>query len=508
VAGLGVVIFAICLTQTPETAAVGALALAAAFLVALAQTSRDILSWPNAIACLVLIIWLIPIKLYRLPVSLPFNLEVYRIAVLLLVVAFLIGIFLGLLPFSTAGHGWALLALAGVAITSQMINWAELSPPGEPAAALKAVSYFISFVVIFLLITAAISKLDDARRLISVLVVGGTVVAAAALYESWTGTNVFDSLDTWVPGLVKQVRELEDLRGGRLRVRSSAQHPIALGVALTMVVPLAVVLSQYALTTARKVLWLVAAGICMLGAFVTVSRTVIAMTIVMVIVGLMLRPERVRKFWPVLLVMPGFMQAIAPGTLGALYRSVFPDEGFGSDLEGREGLGGSGRLSDLGPGLDIWSDAPLVGHGLGYVATATEQIAGAAQGITGFQIIFDNQYMSTLISLGALGVVATIWVVWGAAYKLVSSGREHRTGPEADLVSACAIACAGFATAMLFFDAFAFVQATLVFFIIAAIGLRLRQLGLDPAPVIPLGERRQAFLRRKGLTIWDWTMRR
>ena len=98
--------------------------------------------------------------------------------------------------------------------------------------------------------------------------------------------------------------------------------------------------------------------------------------------------------------------------------------------------------------------------------------------------------------------------MWGAAYKLVSSGREHRTGPEADLVSACAIACAGFATAMLFFDAFAFVQATLVFFIIAAIGLRLRQLGLDPAPVIPLGERRQAFLRRKGLTIWDWTMRR
>ncbi len=61
---------------------------------------------------------------------------------------------------------------------------------------------------------------------------------------------------------------------------------------------------------------------------------------------------------------------------------------------------------------------------------------------------------------------------------------------------------------MMFFDAFQFVQATLVFFIIAAVGLRLRELGLDPAPVIPLGERREAVRRRRGLTVWDWTMRR
>jgi hypothetical protein len=50
---------------------------------------------------------------------------------------------------------------------------------------------------------------------------------------------------------------------------------------------------------------------------------------------------------------------------------------------------------------------------------------------------------------------------------------------------------------MLFFDAFAFVQATLVFFIIAAVGLRLRQLGLEPAPVIPLGDRRRGGVDRR-----------
>ena len=80
--------------------------------------------------------------------------------------------------------------------------------------------------------------------------------------------------------------------------------------------------------------------------------------------------------------------------------------------------------------------------------------------------------MATLVSLGALGLIAAIWVVWGAAFKLIRAARKHREGPEADLVAACALSCAGFGASMLFFDAFAFVQATLVFFIIAAVGLR------------------------------------
>jgi hypothetical protein len=105
--------------------------------------------------------------------------------------------------------------------------------------------------------------------------------------------------------------------------------------------------------------------------------------------------------------------------------------------------------------------------------------------------------MATLVSLGALGLIAAIWVVWGAAFKLTAAARRHREGPEADLVAACALSCAGFAAAMLFFDAFAFVQATIVFFIIAAVGLRLRQLGLEPAPVIPIDDRRGGIERRQ-----------
>jgi hypothetical protein len=498
VAALGAAVFAVALAHSPASALAGAFAFAGAVILALRETHKPILTWPNAIVCLLLIIWLIPIRLYRLPAGLPFNLEPYRIAVLLLIFGLILGVMLGHLPLTAAGHGWPLLALGSVAFASQAMNWSSLDIPGQPPVALKTLSYFVSFVAIFMLIAAAIQRYADARQIISGLVVGGAIVAVAALIESRTRSNLFENLDDWIPGLVKNPREVLELRGGRLRVRGSAQHPIALGVALTMVVPLAIVLANYAATTARRVLWLLCGAFCTMGALVTVSRTVVAMAVVMTIVGFLLRPEQILKFWPALFVLPAIAHAAAPGTLGALYKSIFPEEGLAADLNGRAGLGGSGRLADLGPGIDLWRESPLVGHGLGFVATTATPVAqGATQGATGFQIIFDNQYMATLVSLGALGLIAAVWVVWGAAFKLIGAARKHREGPEADLVAACALSCAGFGASMLFFDAFAFVQATLVFFIIAAVGLRLRQLGLDPAPVIPLGDRRGGSERRQ-----------
>jgi hypothetical protein len=498
VAALGAAIFAISLAHDPATAVAGAVAFAGAVVLALRETSKPIFTWPNAVVCLVLVIWLIPIRLYRLPAGLPFNLEPYRVAVLLLIFGLILGVMAGHLPLTAAGHGWPLLALAGVAFASQAVNWGSLDLPGQPPVAFKSLSFFVSFVAIFMLIAAAIQRYADARQIVSGLVVGGAIVAVAAMIESRTRSNLFENLDDWIPGLVKNPREVLELRGGRLRVRGSAQHPIALGVALTMIVPLAIVLAQYAATQARKLLWLTAAALCAMGALVTVSRTVVAMAVVMTIVGLLLRPEQVLKYWPVLLVLPAVAHAAAPGTLGALYKSIFPEEGLAADLQGRAGLGGSGRLADLAPGFDLWRESPLVGHGLGFVATTATPVAeGATQGATGFQIIFDNQYMASLVALGALGIAAVIWVVWGAAFKLIVAARRHREGPEADLVAACALSCAGFGASMLFFDAFAFVQAALVFFIIAAVGLRLRQLGLEPAPVIRLGARRSAGDRRQ-----------
>ncbi len=342
-----------------------------------------------------------------------------------------------------------------------------------------------------MLVVAGIKRFADAKLILGAVVVGGVIVSLAAIVESRTRSNLFSNLDDWIPLFVKETRDVEALRGGRLRVRASAQHPIALGVAVTMVIPIALVLARQAVTRAQSIWFVAAAGICAMGALVTVSRTVVAMAIAMVALGLLLRPQQVVRLWPVLLVLPPLAHAAAPGTLGGLYKSIFPREGLAADLQGRPGLGGSGRLADIGPGLDLWHESPLVGHGLGFTATTPTTLRrGGGLGGDWLRHHLRQPVHGDARDAGRSSVLRLS--SGSSGVRRSSSPRRHAgiaRDAEADIVAACAISCAGFAASMFFFDAFAFVQATLIFFIIAAVGLRVRELGLDKAPVIPLDHR-------------------
>ena len=88
-------------------------------------------------------------------------------------------------------------------------------------------------------------------------------------------------------------------------------------------------------------------------------------------------------------------------------------------------------------------------------------------------IIFDNQYMFSLVTVGLVGLAAVIWFVWGAVVKLTRAARQ-RLDETGDLIAACAVSSVGFAVGMVTYDAFSFVQVTLLFFVIAALGLTAR----------------------------------
>jgi hypothetical protein len=129
----------------------------------------------------------------------------------------------------------------------------------------------------------------------------------------------------------------------------------------------------------------------------------------------------------------------------------------------------------------VWSESPLVGNGIGNKLTTGE--AGAAQtaeGAEGAVIFFDNEWLGTLVALGALGIFGTAWFIWGS---LVTLGRFARRvpGPRSELAAVCAASIGAFGVSMFVFDAFAFVQCTIVFFAIAALGLQARRLGPRPA---------------------------
>lgn len=465
----------------PNELIAGAAVFIVSAILAMRELSTPTVTWPNAVATFALVVWLVPARGYRLPVSLPFNLEPYRIVLGALVVALLVAVARKRASLEFLGFGAPLAIFAGTAMLSAILNYDDIGlEPGDPGA-LKSLSYYLGFLAVFVLVASTIKTHAGIDTVVRALVLGATVVAISAIYESRSGYNAFDHLADWIPALVRETRTGFEARGGNLRVYASAQHPIALSAALFMVFPLALYLVGRAQTVMRARLWGIAAAICAIGAVATISRTTVVMALAIVLVALWVRGRQVLRFWPLLVLLPIVIHFAVPGALGGIYKALSPQEGLTTDLQTRSGEQGSGRLADVGPGLRAWSESPVYGNGVGVQVTTGE--AGTAQtaaGARGAVIIFDNEWLNTLVSLGILGVVSMAWFVLGS---LVTVGRFARRapGPRSDLAAACAASIAAFAVSMLVFDAFAFVQATIIFFTIAALGLQARRLGPRPA---------------------------
>jgi len=472
--GVGATALVASLPFGTRPAVAGAVAFLAAAGLALWDTRVPVVTWAGAISFLVGLVWLIPIRLYRLPVDVGFHVELYRLVTVVLLGALVVWVLTGHGALSAAGSGRPLVALAAAAVLTQTVNFSSLN---ETAAgvALKSLSYFLSFILVYVLVASTMTSLDRIETVVRALVIGGAVVAAFAVYEARADTNVFDELNRWIPFLDRQEREILELRGGRLRVHASAQHPIALGVALSLVVPLAAYLASRARSTSRRLLWVALGAVCVLGTAVTISRTTLVVFGVMIVVALLLRARSIVRFWPALLVLPLFIHVAAPGVMGGLYRSLFPRGGLETQLSGRAGLQGSGRLADVGPGLRIWEQSPLVGQGLGAVMVEPTAPSEKSLGQADVAIIFDNEYMTTLTSMGVIGLAVVLWFLGGTLIRLGRAARKL-PAPTGDLAAACCVAAAGFVTSMVFFDAFSFVQATLIFFFVTACGLRAAQL--------------------------------
>lgn len=430
------------------------------------QARSALLTWPNALAAFVLLIWLVPSRVYRLPSALPFNLELYRVAIALLVLAFVFSLLIGRSRLSAGGVGVPLALFAAVALASQFSNSAALDPRGGESNALNAFLYLLGFVLVLVLVCSTIQDRAGIERVVKAFVLGGLVVACAAIVSSRTQYNVFDHLGDWVPFLEHDARYEVDTRGGVPRVRSSAQHPIALASALMLTVPLAGYLFSRATSRARQAFWGGAALLIVIGAVVPIARTAVVMAIVMVVLAVALRGRRVWRFWPVLVIGLAVLHLARPGVMGALYNSFFPETGLVSQVSGRAGLPGSGRLSDIQPGLDLWKESPAFGIGRGNPLVGGRSPDEPEQGI-----IFDNQYLNLLVTLGALGLLALVWFLIATVVKLFRGARQ-RIGAVGDLVLACALGVGAFVAAMYFFDAFSFVQVTMLFFALAGLGLR------------------------------------
>jgi hypothetical protein len=419
-------------------------------------------TWRWPVALIVLIILFIPIRRYTLPSGLPVNLEVYRLVVGVVVALWFASLLVDpRIRLRRSGVDAPLLLFVAAILISLVANVHRVD--AVHGDTLKAVSFFASFVLVFYLVVSVIQRRGEIDGLIKFLAGGGAVLAVPALVESASGFNLFAHLNTVLPFLHDQSAgnplAAELFRGHGRRAVASAQHPIALGAAFCVLLPLAV----YQAVGCGRRRWWAAAGLLALGILASGSRTPVIMLGAQVVVYVALRAREARRLWPAL--VPALLAAYiaTPGTIGALKDSFFPHGGLVAQQ--KYASVGSGRLATLGPVLrHEFKPHPLVGEGFGTRIVTPDPLVPVPNAP-----ILDDEWLGVLVETGILGALALAWFFLRSVRWLGREAKRDRS-PRGWLLAGITASITAYAVGMFLYDAFSFIQVTFLFMIVLALG--------------------------------------
>lgn len=431
-----------------------------------------LLTWPNLVVVTAVVILVIPIRREAIAGSLPFALEPYRV-----VVALVLALWVAALAIDARVRLRAtfidgpLLAVLGVAAASVFVNQGRIRELGVEAVVTKSLAFLVGFLLVFWLVVSVIRRFADVDTVVRALVATGAAIAFFALVEARTSFSVFDELVELIPGTDRAVpldpSIADPVRGGRLRLFGSAQHPIEFSAIMAMLVPLGLYLVH---TTQRRRWWL-ALGLVLLGALATVSRTGIVMLVVIVGVFLWLRPHQTIRWWP--LAIPGVVvvHVAAPGALRELVAAFFPAGGL--IAEQQAGAAGSGRLASLGPALEEVASRPLLGGGYG------SRIVSGPQANS---FIVDDMWLGLAMEVGLVGLAAWVWL-FARFLRWTGPVAKHDQSQRGWLLVALVASVAAYCVGMLTFDTLSFIQVTFLFVIMLALAASVFAAG--PVPSLP-----------------------
>lgn len=448
-------------------AALGApsmLLVAAAGLLALSTlTFVPTIPWRVLLGALALVIVFVPMKRYSFSAELPFQLEPYRILVALLLGGWAASLLVDRrFRLRRTGIEAPIAVIAVATFGSVLANTAQAEE--LQSQVFKSLSYLASFFLVFFLVATVTRRAVDVDTILKTLVGGMAVVGVLAVIESRTGMSPFGHLDKLLP--VLEDNEKID-RAGVHRARGSAEHPIALGAALVLIVPI----GFYLASTAKKnrLWWWIALAAASMGVLATLSRTGVAMALVVGVVYLILRRRETARFWPLLLPFLAAVHFAMPGTLGTIKASFFPEGGLIAEQENESySCASSSRIADIGPTLDQVERKPFLGIGYGTRIT---------NGLNPNACILDDQWLATLLETGIVGAVGWLWFFARFIRRL--GGVAARRSREGDLCVALIAAVSAYVIGMFTYDALSFVQVTFIVFFLMGIGasvlLRMRE---------------------------------
>ncbi|QEO10257.1 O-antigen ligase family protein [Protaetiibacter larvae] len=425
-----------------------------------------ILGPTTALFALLAVIMFIPIRAYAIPAGLPFELEPYRLLlVLVLVGSAIVLISTPGLRLRRVRFGIPIAIFIGTLVLSIIVNAVPLAREGLLGTAFGGLLNLLFVLSMFFLVNQFLTGERLVMSVLTFLAWSGGFVAAAAVFERATRINVFLRIGDLLP--LTLLRDAVDAyRAGGSRSFGSAQHPIALSVMLCMLLPLVVYLARYATrplnAVSRAILYGGLGLVIVAGIAVAVSRTGVVVLAVMFLATLLLRPliavGAVAITLPLLLV--GLV--VTPKTIETTLLSFLDVDSLIASQYTSAGWGGAGRLADLGPAFAQVAQHPIFGGGYGGRIVVGEDKNG---------FILDNQVLAILMDAGVIGVIGlAIFLVVPTVVLYRHSMLRRVPRRFRDLAFVIATATVGYAAAMFFYDAFGFMQTLFVLCVLWAVG--------------------------------------
>ncbi|MCL5291405.1 MAG: O-antigen ligase family protein [Actinobacteria bacterium] len=416
-----------------------------------------IIDWKSLLMLYLAVLLLIPVELYRVGSGLPVDVQLDRIVVVLISFLWLASLLVDIdTGITDSSAGVALLSFVGVAFLSFALNISDLAEPMKLADAFKRLLYVFSMALIFYLILSTIKRRDQVNSVLKFGVSLAAFVGALGVVEFLTGFNFFRNAHEVLPFLTPSLERVGNamFRGGHLRVVGSASHPIALGVLLSMFLPLALHYFEFASSLKERARYGLSIASVALAILLTISRTPLIAIAAMLAVYSFYKPSRALRFGLLLLLAAFIVYLVFPNIIDGLVKLSSL-----SFLEQNELFNPNGRVADYPRILSFFIDKPLYGHGYGWWNNNA-------------LFYVDNQYLKVLVELGALGLVALICFFRKLAVEIWRASAIAMP-EERDLLVSILASCAAYIVTLATYDSFGFTQVTYVFFVIAALGVSL-----------------------------------
>jgi len=313
---------------------------------------------------------------------------------------------------------------------------------------------------VVLLAADGIERADHLAALLRRVVIGATAMSALAVVEFVTGQNLTKYIV--IPGLSVH-QAMTDLLNldGLFRSDSTAAQPLELTAVLLMCLPIAIHQARFAGPELRMRRWL---QVALIGAALpmTVSRTSILGLAVIVLVLFPTWTRRDRNRGILVLLGGTALCWLADPRIVSSFGGLFSNVGSDTSI--------SSRTSAYSSAAPFIGQHPWLGRGFQTFYPQT-------------YFFVDNQYLTSLIETGVLGVLALValfatgWFTARSARRLVTDSKSR------DLLQSLAASVAAGAVSFATFDALSFVIAPgLVFLLLGCVGAAWRLARSDSLP--------------------------